>query len=58
MRRFRPLPEQGVMRDLYRTHPGTCESLGELTEAAMRGPSPFTQAQRAPRAPPSIGRGC
>ena len=46
MPRLRSLPEQAVMRDLYRTHPGTCKPLGELTEAAMRGPSPFTQAQR------------
>ena len=58
MPRLRSLPEQAIMRDLYRTHPGTCKPLGELTEAAMRGPSPFTQAQRAPRAPPSIGRRC
>jgi uncharacterized peroxidase-related enzyme len=46
MQRLRSLPEQPVMRDLYRTHPATCKPLGELTEAAMRGPSPFTQAQR------------
>ena len=46
MPRLRSLPDQAVMRDLYRTHPRTCKPLGELTEAAMRGPSPFTQAQR------------
>jgi uncharacterized peroxidase-related enzyme len=46
MPRLRSLPDEPVMRDLYRTHPGTCKPLGELTEAAMRGPSPFTQAQR------------
>ena len=34
------------MRDLYRAHPATCKPLGEFTEAAMRGPSPFTQGQR------------
>ena len=42
MPRLRSLPEPAVMRDLYRTHPRTCKPLGELTEAAMRGPSPFT----------------
>ena len=46
MPRLRSLPEQAVMRDLYRTQPGTCKPLGELTGAAMRGPSPFSQAQR------------
>jgi uncharacterized peroxidase-related enzyme len=46
MPRLRSLPDGPVMRVLYRTHPGTCKPLGELTEAAMRGPSPFTQAQR------------
>ncbi len=34
------------MRDLYRAYPATCKPLGEFTEAAMRGPSPLTQAQR------------
>jgi uncharacterized peroxidase-related enzyme len=46
MPQLRSLPEQPVMRDLYRTHPATCKPLGEFTEAAMRGPSPFTQAER------------
>ena len=46
MPRLRSLPEQPVVRNLYRAHPATCKPLGELTEAAMRGPSPFTQAQR------------
>ena len=44
MPRLRSLPEQAIMRDLYRTHPGTCKPLGELTETAMRGPSPFIAA--------------
>jgi uncharacterized peroxidase-related enzyme len=34
------------MRDLYRAYPPTCRPLGELTETAMRGPSPFTQGER------------
>jgi uncharacterized peroxidase-related enzyme len=34
------------MRDLYRAHPPSCRPLGELTEAAMRGPSPFSQGER------------
>jgi uncharacterized peroxidase-related enzyme len=34
------------MRDLYRAYPLTCKPLGVLTEAAMRGPSPFSQGQR------------
>ena len=46
MPRLRLLPEQPVMRDLYRAYPQSCKPLGELTEAAMRGPSPFTQGQR------------
>jgi uncharacterized peroxidase-related enzyme len=46
MPRLRSLPEQPVMRDLYRAYPQSCKPLGELTEAAMRGPSPFTQGQR------------
>ena len=46
MRRLRSLPEQPVMRDLYRAYPATCKPLGELTEAAMRGPSPFAQGER------------
>lgn len=46
MPRLRSLPTQPVMRDLYRAYPATCKPLGEFTEAAMRGPSPFTQAQR------------
>ena len=46
MTKLRSLPGQPVMRDLYRAHPATCKPLGELTEAAMRGPSPFTQGQR------------
>src|SRR5271170_4174377 len=43
---LRSLPARPVMRDLYRAYPATCRPLGEFTEAAMRGPSPFTQAQR------------
>jgi hypothetical protein len=43
---LRSLPEQPVMRDLYRSQPVSCKPLGELTEVAMRGPSPFTQGQR------------
>jgi uncharacterized peroxidase-related enzyme len=46
MPRLRSLPDQPVMRDLYRAFPASCQPLGELTEAAMRGPSPFTQGQR------------
>jgi uncharacterized peroxidase-related enzyme len=46
MPRLRSLPEQPVMRDLYRAYPASCRPLGEFTEAAMRGPSPFTQGQR------------
>lgn len=46
MPRLRSLPDQPVMRDLYRAYPATCKPLGELTEAAMRGPSPFSQGQR------------
>jgi alkylhydroperoxidase family enzyme len=46
MPRLRSLPEQAVMRDLYKSHPASCKPLGELTEVAMRGPSPFTQGQR------------
>jgi uncharacterized peroxidase-related enzyme len=46
MPRLRMLPDQPVMRDLYRAQPATCRPLGELTEAAMRGPSPFTQGER------------
>jgi len=46
MAKLRSLPEQPVMRDLYWAYPPTCKPLGELTEAAMRGPSPFTQGQR------------
>src|SRR5271167_910672 len=46
MPQLRSLPAQPVMRDLYRAYPATCRPLGEFTEAAMRGPSPFTQAQR------------
>ena len=46
MPRLRSLPEQPVMRDLYRAYPETCRPLGVLTEAAMRGPSPFTQGHR------------
>ena len=34
------------MRDLYKAYPASCKPLGELTEAAMRGPSPFSQGQR------------
>jgi uncharacterized peroxidase-related enzyme len=34
------------MRDFYRAYPASCRPLGEFTEAAMRGPSPFTQGQR------------
>jgi uncharacterized peroxidase-related enzyme len=46
MPRLRSLPERPVMRDLYGAYPATCRPLGVLTEAAMRGPSPFTQGQR------------
>jgi hypothetical protein len=30
---LRSLPEQPVMRDLYKSQPATCKPLGELTEA-------------------------
>jgi hypothetical protein len=43
MPRLRSLPEQPVMRDVYRAYQETCRPLGVLTEAAMRGRSPFTQ---------------
>jgi uncharacterized peroxidase-related enzyme len=46
MPHLRSLPAQPAMRDLYRTYPDTTRPLGEFTEAAMRGPSPFTQGQR------------
>jgi uncharacterized peroxidase-related enzyme len=46
MPRLRSLPEQAVMRDLYKAQPASCKPLGELTEVAMRGPSPFTSGQR------------
>ena len=46
MPQLRPVLAEPVMRDLYRAYPATCKPLGEFTEAAMRGPSPFTQAQR------------
>jgi uncharacterized peroxidase-related enzyme len=46
MPRLRSLPDQPVMRDLYRAYPASCRPLGELTEAAMRGPGPFTQGER------------
>ena len=46
MPRLRALPKQPVMRDLYRAYPTSCRPLGELTEAAMRGPSPFSQGER------------
>jgi uncharacterized peroxidase-related enzyme len=46
MPRLRSLPDQPVMRNLYRAYPSTCQPLGELTEATMRGPSPFTQGER------------
>jgi uncharacterized peroxidase-related enzyme len=46
MPRLRSLPEQAAMRDVYRAYQETCRPLGVLTEAAMRGPSPFTQGQR------------
>ena len=46
MPHLRSLPAEPVMRDLYRAYPATCKPLGEFTEAAMRGPSPFTPAQR------------
>ncbi|WP_158818361.1 carboxymuconolactone decarboxylase family protein [Methylocapsa sp. S129] len=46
MPQLRSLPAQPTMRDLYKAYPATCKPLGELTEAAMRGPSPFTQGQR------------
>jgi AhpD family alkylhydroperoxidase len=42
---MRSLPEQPVMRDLYKSQPASCKPLGELTEVAMRGPSPFMQGQ-------------
>ena len=43
---LRSLPDQPVMRDLYKSQPASCKPLGELTEVAMRGPSPFTQGER------------
>jgi uncharacterized peroxidase-related enzyme len=43
---LRSLPEQPVMGDLYKSQPASCKPLGELTEVAMRGPSPFTQGER------------
>ena len=46
MPQLRSLPAKPVMRDLYRAYPDTCKPLGQFTEAAMRGPSPFTQGQR------------
>jgi uncharacterized peroxidase-related enzyme len=46
MPQLRSLPARPVMRDLYWAYPATCKPLGEFTEAAMRGPSPFTQGQR------------
>ena len=46
MPRLRSLPKEPVMRDLYRAHPPSCRPLGELTEAAMRGSSPFSQGER------------
>ena len=46
MAQLRSLPAQPVMRDIYRAYPATCKPLGEFTEAAMRGPSPFAQGQR------------
>jgi uncharacterized peroxidase-related enzyme len=46
MPRLRSLPEQPVMRHVYRAYQETRRPLGVLTEAAMRGPSPFTQRQR------------
>jgi uncharacterized peroxidase-related enzyme len=46
MPQLRALPEQAVMRDLYGAFPASCRPLGELTEVAMRGPSPFTQGER------------
>jgi uncharacterized peroxidase-related enzyme len=46
MPRLRSLPQQPVMRDLYKAQPASCKPLGELTEVAMRGPTPFTPGQR------------
>jgi AhpD family alkylhydroperoxidase len=46
MPQLRSLPAQPVIRDIYRAYPATCKPLGEFTEAAMRGPSPFAQGQR------------
>jgi uncharacterized peroxidase-related enzyme len=46
MPKLRSLPPLPAMRDLYRAYPSTCKPLGEFTEAAMRGRSPFTQGQR------------
>ena len=46
MQHLRSLPAKPAMRDLYRAYPATTKPLGEFTEAAMRGPSPFTQGQR------------
>lgn len=46
MPQLRSLPAKPAMRDLYRAYPATTKPLGEFTEAAMRGPSPFTQGQR------------
>src|SRR5262249_38192388 len=42
---LRSLHEQPVMRDLYKSQPTGCKPLGELTESAMRGPSPCTQGE-------------
>ena len=46
MPQLRSLPAEPVMRDLCNAYPATFKPLGEFTEAAMRGPSPFTQGQR------------
>jgi len=46
MPQLRSPPAEPVMRDLYRAYPAISKTLGGFTEAAMRGPSPLTQAQR------------
>ncbi len=46
MPKLRSLPDHPVMRDIYRAYPASCRPLGELTEAVMRGPSPFSQGER------------
>ena len=44
MPRLRSLPEQPVMRDLYKSQPASCKPLGELTEVAMRAIRPKNES--------------